>query len=120
MLLLCAWWKYLFFLFFYGGHYDYVYRYYSRCKPSIHCIRTTLCPWATVLHAWCAEDAEANEEALTCDARLMSSYTLSSPSGDNTVEGNNQSDGKPLKPVKIWLITEADRSVTTLLLPDEY
>jgi hypothetical protein len=72
----------------------------------------------------CSEDAEANEEALTCGARLMSSYVLSSPSGDgdgdsdgdNAVDSNNRT----LKPVKIWLITEADRSVTTLLLPDEY
>jgi hypothetical protein len=72
----------------------------------------------------CSEDAEANEEALTCGARLMSSYLLSSPSGDgnseNELNGNNESDGKALKPVKIWLITESDRSVTTILLPDEY
>jgi len=70
----------------------------------------------------CAEDVQANEEALTCGARLMSSYTLPSPNSDsdNTVDGNNQSDGSTLKPVKIWLITESDRSVTTILLPDEY
>ena len=66
----------------------------------------------------CAEDVEANEEALTCGARLMSSYTLSSPNSDG--DGNNEGNGKPLEPVKIWLITESDRSVTTLLLPDEY
>ncbi len=74
----------------------------------------------------CAEDVEANEEALTCGARLMSSYTLSSPNGDGNsgseheFDGNHEGDGKPLEPVKVWLITEADRSVTTLLLPDEY
>lgn len=76
----------------------------------------------------CAEDVEANEEALTCGARLMSSYTLSSPNGDSDgnsgseheFDGNNEGNGKPLEPVKIWLITESDRSVTTLLLPDEY
>jgi hypothetical protein len=74
----------------------------------------------------CSEDAEANEEALTSGARLMSSYTLSSPSGDsngdgdNAVDGNANTDDRTLKPVKVWLITEADRSVTTLLLPDEY
>jgi hypothetical protein len=76
----------------------------------------------------CAEDVEANEEALTCGARLMSSYTLPSPNGDsdgnsgseNKVDGNNEGNGKPLEHVKIWLITESDRSVTTLLLPDEY
>jgi hypothetical protein len=74
----------------------------------------------------CAEDVEANEEALSVGARLMSSYTLPSPNvdgdnaGENKVDGNNEGNGKPLEPVKIWLITEADRSVTTLLLPDEY
>lgn len=76
----------------------------------------------------CAEDVEANEEALSVGARLMSSYTLSSPNGDgdgncgseHEFDGNNEGNGKPLEPVKIWLITESDRSVTTLLLPDEY
>jgi hypothetical protein len=76
----------------------------------------------------CAEDVEANEEALTSGARLMSSYTLSSTNGDgdgnsgseNEFDGNDEGNGKPLEPVKIWLITESDRSVTTLLLPDEY
>lgn len=47
------------------------------------------------------EDAEANRRALQEGARLMSSYPLN--------------DG-----VRIWLITEADRSVTTFLLPEEY
>lgn len=48
-----------------------------------------------------AEDAAANEEALRCGDRLLSSYEIA----PDTV---------------IWLITEADRSVTTLLLPEEY
>lgn len=72
----------------------------------------------------CAEDVETNEEALSSGARLMSSYTLSSPSGDNAgeneLDANHQSDDKTLETVKVWLITEADRSVTTILLPDEY
>jgi hypothetical protein len=49
----------------------------------------------------CKEDAKANEDALRYGARILSAYKLR--------------DG-----TKVWLITEADRSVTTLLLPDEY
>ncbi|MES2879541.1 MAG: type I restriction endonuclease subunit M [Pseudomonadota bacterium] len=53
--------------------------------------------WGTV----CAQDAQSNEEALACGARVMSSYLL--PGGG-----------------VIWIITEADRSTTTCLRPDEY
>ena len=49
----------------------------------------------------CAEDKEANQAALETGARILSAYTL------------------PTKQ-RIWIITEADRSVTTLLLPNEY
>ena len=55
-------------------------------------------------HDWgivCAEDRRANDSALTEGTRLLSAYRLSNS-------------------VKIWIITEGDRSVTTLLLPDEY
>jgi hypothetical protein len=48
----------------------------------------------------CKEDKEANEAALIFESRLLSAYQ----SG----------------PVKIWIITEWDRSVTTVLFPDEY
>ena len=47
------------------------------------------------------EDAEANHRALKTNCRIISSYLL------------KDSD-------KLWIITEADRSSTTLLLPDEY
>ena len=47
------------------------------------------------------EDLAANELALLTGQRLLSSYDL--PGGD-----------------KVWIITEADRSVTTILLPDDY
>jgi hypothetical protein len=50
----------------------------------------------------CAEDKAANDDALKHGSRLLSAYTL---------KGTN---------VKIWIITEADRSCTTILLPDEY
>ena len=46
------------------------------------------------------EDRESNESALTMQLRIMSSYRFAQGS--------------------VWIITEADRSVTTILLPDEY
>ena len=58
----------------------------------------------------CKEDARANEEALREDARVLSAYVLSPP----------LCEGETLSPAKVWVITEADRSVTTLLLPEEY
>ncbi len=57
----------------------------------------------------CAEDAKANARALKHGNRILSAYPVDAalPSkgwGDNTV----------------WIITEWDRSVTTVLLPEEY
>lgn len=49
-----------------------------------------------------AEDLAANELALLTGKRLLSSYNL--PDGT----------------AKVWIITEADRAATTILLPDEY
>lgn len=49
----------------------------------------------------CGEDRCANDEALRTGARLLSAY--------RTCEG-----------VKFWIITEANRSLTTILLPEEY
>ena len=48
-----------------------------------------------------AEDIATNNAALKNGARLFSSYQLTAD-------------------IKLWIITEADRSVTTLLLPEEY
>lgn len=47
------------------------------------------------------EDADENELSLEQGFRLLSAYNL--PGG-----------------CKIWIITEADRSATTILLPEEY
>jgi hypothetical protein len=47
------------------------------------------------------EDLAANELAVLTGKRLLSSYAL--PAGG-----------------KVWIITEADRSATTILLPDDY
>lgn len=48
-----------------------------------------------------AEDRAENERSLKDDCRLLSAYTLR--------------DG-----TRLWIITEADRSATTILLPEEY
>ena len=47
------------------------------------------------------EDKQENELSLKAGYRLLSAY---------------EANGLP----KIWIITEADRSVTTILFPDEY
>ena len=47
-----------------------------------------------------AHDLRANAEALDCGARLLSAYDT--PGG------------------RLWIITEADRSATTVLLPNDY
>ena len=49
----------------------------------------------------CRDDKTENELSLKEGFRLLSSYKVT--------------DGE-----KLWIITEADRSVTTLLLPEEY
>ena len=59
----------------------------------------------------CAEDAKENELSVTEGFRLMSVYAL--PLGDQVA---TDGDGRE----RVWLITEADRSVTTLLLPRDY
>jgi hypothetical protein len=48
-----------------------------------------------------AEDKQANEDAIRTGERLLSAY-------------------RTAKGVKLWIITEADRSATTILLPEEY
>lgn len=48
----------------------------------------------------CEEDKQENQLSLEEGFRILSAY--------------NTSDGK------LWVITEADRSVTTFLLPEEY
>lgn len=49
----------------------------------------------------CAEDKELNDRALIDGTRLLSAYVAE--------------DG-----TRFWVITEADRSATTVLLPEEY
>jgi len=49
----------------------------------------------------CEEDKRLNDQALIDGTRLLSSYMTANK-------------------VKIWIITEADRSSTCILLPSEY
>lgn len=49
----------------------------------------------------CEVDAEANQQALQDGSRILSAYHLKTG-------------------VKLWIITEADRSSTVCLLPEEY
>ena len=48
----------------------------------------------------CPDDARLNNESLTTGDRVLSAY------------GNGER--------KFWIITEADRSVTTVLMPEDY
>ena len=49
----------------------------------------------------CVEDKQLNDQALINGGRILSSFTT-------------------LMGAKLWIITEADRSATTVLLPEEY
>lgn len=50
----------------------------------------------------CREDAQANEDAVRLGMRILSVYYL------------------PPESIKIYVITEHDRSLTTMLLAEEY
>lgn len=63
----------------------------------------TVCLFRHLTGDWgnlCEEDKKENEFAINNYARIFSAYD----------ESND----------KIWIITEADRSVTTILFPEEY
>lgn len=65
--------------------------------PLKYLVRHASGDWGSV----CEEDAELNNQAVMDGERVLSCYEL--PRGE-----------------KIWIITERDRSVTTILLPSEY
>ena len=52
----------------------------------------------------CQKDRDANWQAAFGDARVLSAFNI----------------GSADHPVKIWIITEWDRSVTTILRPQDY
>lgn len=54
-----------------------------------------------------ADDLAANEEAIAHGFRVFSSYEVKDPHDATQVH-------------RFWVITEADRSVTTVLMPSEY
>lgn len=57
-----------------------------------------------VLGDWgdlCEEDRQSNEEAVKADGRLMSVYRVDDA-------------------LTLWVVTEWDRSYTTILLPEDY
>lgn len=57
-----------------------------------------------------AHDRCVNEEALRHGHRLLSAYDLPA----------DKADGKGQTSIRIWIITDADRRTSTVLLPDEY
>lgn len=69
----------------------------SSQAPSTFLNRHAQGDWGEV----CAEDKSLNDQALQDGIRLVSAYCTT-------------------KGVKIWIITEAYRSATTILLPEEY
>ena len=66
--------------------------------PQEICARHRRGDWGDALPA---EDAAMNDQEVDAGGRLLSAYWL---------------PGR----VKLWVITEWDRSVTTILLPEEY
>lgn len=58
----------------------------------------------------CAEDKKVNDDALKHGQRVLSAYTIDESKGKSKGFGDNT----------LWIITEWDRSVTTILFPEEY
>jgi hypothetical protein len=66
--------------------------------------RHTVCDWGDLDR----EDVRANAKALKSGDRLLSSYIIP----PSLVEG--------VYDTKLWIITESDRSCTTILFPSDY
>jgi hypothetical protein len=66
-------------------------------EPLVFLLRHMQGDWGDV----CEEDRQENERSLVNGWRILSAYTLKNG-------------------VKVWVITEADRSSTCVLLPSEY
>lgn len=69
----------------------------TESETTVALMRHQLGDWGNA----CAEDKATNDMAVNRGERVLSSY--------RAVNG-----------VEFWIITEADRSATTVLLPDEY
>lgn len=75
-------------------------------KEFAHFVQKSLgryykCDWGET----CDEDCGVNDEAVENGDRVLAVYHYKNTDGSTTV---------------IWIITEWDRSVTTILFPDEY
>jgi hypothetical protein len=68
----------------------------ASAHPFTYLVRHATGDWGDL----CTFDRRQNEIALRDGLRVFSSYDV--PAG------------------KVWIITEADRSITTILLPEEY
>ena len=70
----------------------------EKLEPAVHyLIRHQSGDWGEKL---CSEDRNLNDRAVATGGRLLSAYDVGGE--------------------KLWIITEADRSATTMLLPEEY
>jgi hypothetical protein len=66
-------------------------------SPAVFLAKHVQGDWGEV----CDEDKRLNDQAVVSGERLLSAY-------------------RTLNGVRIWIITEADRSSTCILLPEEY
>lgn len=81
----------------------------AKCEDSkefSHFVQKSLgryykCDWGET----CEEDCKVNDDAVRDGDRILAAYHYKEESGATTV---------------IWIITEWDRSATTILFPDEY
>ncbi|MEM9754061.1 MAG: hypothetical protein AAF916_11850 [Planctomycetota bacterium] len=73
--------------------------YVAKVDPLTLLIRHVTGDWGEL----CDEDRQANEDALRHAARIFSKYVLDTDAD-----------------VSVYVITEADRSSTTILLPSDY
>ena len=69
----------------------------SKTPPEVLLARHLTGDWGDL----CEEDLEMNDKAVRIGERILSSYNLT--------------NGE-----KVWIITEWDRSATTILLPSDY
>jgi hypothetical protein len=69
-------------------------------SPAVLLVRHSGGDWG---HSLPAEDARANDYAVDHEERILSAYQV----GESCLD-------------KVWIITEWDRSVTTILLPEDY
>ena len=72
-----------------------------RLNQCLHCHQHG--DWGAV----CEEDGAENNRSVSAGFRILSCYAIDPT---KPAEGSN----------RIWILTEADRSATTILLPEEY